>query len=66
MEWKEHVAHVRKMRNAYRYKAFILKFQGKGPLIGGGQRVKVVPSIKHHAFKMYGGIVPYISSLGTD
>jgi hypothetical protein len=34
--------------------------------MGGGQRVKVVPSIKHHAFKMYGGtiIIIIISGVG--
>jgi hypothetical protein len=54
------------MRNAYRYKALILKFQGKGPLMGRGQQVKVVPAIKHHTLKKYGGVVPYVSNLGTD
>jgi hypothetical protein len=66
MECKGLVAHVRKMRNSYRYKAFVLKLPGKGPLIGGGQQVKVVPAIKHHTPKTYGGVVPYISNLGTD
>jgi hypothetical protein len=66
MGWTEHVTHVKEMRNAYRCKATILKFQGKGPLMGGRHQAKAVPAIKHHAFKTYGGIVPYISNLGTD